>query len=186
MTAPGTQITRKCSDCDQAKPLEQFNRNRSRAAGREYICRDCKHARDQRYRQANPGKGNLRSQRWNAANRDRRRTIMRRYNETHREARRDQDRSRYVGHRDTVADHYGRTCACCGSTDRLTIDHVNGDGRERRLVIGPGRLYRWLVRNGLPAGFQTLCFPCNRSKGSGESCRLDHVGTQVREARAGW
>lgn len=80
------------------------------------------------------------------------------------------------GLREQVFAHYGASCACCGSLARLTIDHVRGDGLEHRRRIGPGTcaLYRWLIRNEFPAGFQTLCRPCNASKGRGRSCRLDH------------
>ena len=83
--------------------------------------------------------------------------------------------------------HYGDgTCACCGTTDELTIDHVHGDGAEHRRVIGEGggALYHWLVVNGLPDGFQVLCDPCNRSKGRGPACRTDHERTDADAALA--
>jgi hypothetical protein len=78
-----------------------------------------------------------------------------------------------------VLDHYGRECACCGSTDRLQIDHVDGRGREHRQELfgnqraGPP-FYAWLIKQGFPAGFQSLCLRCNRSKGDGPACRLTH------------
>ena len=83
--------------------------------------------------------------------------------------------------RDQVFDHYGRACACCGSAESLTIDHVYGGGSQHRLeVLGRKTaagttFYGWLVRNGFPEGFQTLCFPCNNSKNTGERCRIDHA-----------
>ena len=82
-----------------------------------------------------------------------------------------------VRKREAVFDHYGRVCACCGSTENLTVDHVNGDGSAHRAKIGHGsaRLYRWLVVNGFPDGFQILCAPCNVSKGRRKSCRIDHA-----------
>jgi hypothetical protein len=91
--------------------------------------------------------------------------------------RRAQLRAELARLRVVVFQHYGWTCACCGSSDRLTIDHVNGDGREHRKQIGTSsrHYYRWLVANGFPDGFQTLCLPCNNSKRSGDRCRLDHV-----------
>jgi len=36
---------------------------------------------------------------------------------------------------------------------------------------------RWLVKNGFPEGFQTLCRPCNVSKKRGTRCRLKHQAT---------
>jgi len=79
-----------------------------------------------------------------------------------------------------VLDHYGHTCACCGTTEQLTVDHVNGDGGQHRMELfgtqeaGSAAIHRWLIKNGFPDGFQVLCWPCNRSKGNGKRCRLDH------------
>jgi hypothetical protein len=86
--------------------------------------------------------------------------------------------------RKLVFDHYGHACSCpgCGSTRRLVIDHVNGDGREWRIRLfgrndcGSRIIYLWLIRNGFPdEGLQVLCQPCNASKGRGTACRLDHA-----------
>lgn len=78
--------------------------------------------------------------------------------------------------RQRVFAHYGTTCACCGTADALTIDHVNGDGKRHREEIGHrGReIYAWLIRNDFPPGFQTLCKSCNCSKREGERCQLIH------------
>lgn len=65
-----------------------------------------------------------------------------------------------------VFDHYGRVCRRCGETDGrcLTIDHTDQLGAKHRAPNGDrytGRaLYAWLIRNGYPAGFRTLCGNC--------------------------
>jgi hypothetical protein len=47
----------------------------------------------------------------------------------------------------------------------LTIDHINGGGRQHRLQAGvKGDFYTWLKRNGFPPGFQVLCWNCNHAK----------------------
>lgn len=85
--------------------------------------------------------------------------------------------------RQAVFDHYGHACACCGSADRLTIDHINGDGRQHREDLfgrnqcGSMVMYLWLIRNGFPDGFQALCLPCNTSKGDGAQCGLHRDGS---------
>jgi hypothetical protein len=83
--------------------------------------------------------------------------------------------------RAAVFDHYGWACACCGATENLTIDHVNGGGRAHRLTLfgnaeqGGTHFWRWLADQGFPEGFQTLCMPCNSSKRDTARCRLEHA-----------
>ena len=63
-----------------------------------------------------------------------------------------------------VLSHYGpaHTLRCawpeCGvcDIDLLTLDHVNNDGAQD--VRKSATLYRHLIRNGFPEGFQTLCW----------------------------
>ncbi len=78
-----------------------------------------------------------------------------------------------------VIGHYsGGTfgCACCGQKERdfLTIDHVKGNGNRESKELGIPRggspLYRWLVRNGYPPGYQVLCINCNMSKAKNGVC----------------
>lgn len=67
-----------------------------------------------------------------------------------------------------VLTHYGLRCACCGDTtiEFLSLDHIEGGGNKHRKSIGGGaNLYRWIVKNNFPEGFQVLCFNCNLSKG---------------------
>ncbi len=70
-----------------------------------------------------------------------------------------------------VFSHYGGfRCACCGDCHEvfLNIDHVNNDGAAHRRAALKGKggesLYRWLKKQGFPAGYQVLCFNCNFAK----------------------
>ena len=72
-------------------------------------------------------------------------------------------------------EHYGGVppkCTCCGEKEFefLTIDHINNDGKEHRKLIGAGSyaLYRWLLKNNFPDGFQIMCMNCNWAKGHHE------------------
>ena len=69
------------------------------------------------------------------------------------------------GMKKKVFEHYGIKCADCGIEDMdvLSIDHINGGGREHRKKIGR-KINIWLCRNNFPEGFQTLCFNCNWKK----------------------
>lgn len=70
--------------------------------------------------------------------------------------------------RNTVLEHYGKICACCGEADPrfLTIDHKNNDGYVQRRLDGSRRAgnYKWIIKNGFPTDLQVLCFNCNSGK----------------------
>lgn len=74
-----------------------------------------------------------------------------------------------------VLAHYGETCACCGGWEKLQIRSLG--------VIDPPRngVYGWLIRNGFPAGFETLCISCRMSKSKGKNapgeCWLPHAAS---------
>jgi hypothetical protein len=77
------------------------------------------------------------------------------------------NKKRYELIRDKILDHYGRRCSCCGETESrfLEVDHVNNDGKEHRKIVRTNNLYRWLIKNNFPEGFQILCSNCNKAKG---------------------
>jgi hypothetical protein len=88
-------------------------------------------------------------------------------------------RDRIAATRTAVFSHYGTACVCCGATEPLEIDHVNGGGTAHRIELfghssTSAHFFRWLIREGFPDGFQTMCEPCNASKGDGAACRLWH------------
>jgi len=80
----------------------------------------------------------------------------------------------------TVMEHYSKGppwCACCGESERdfLVVDHVYGHGNEHRRktfgrIQGGWQLYKWLIDQGFPLGFQVLCYNCNASKGKHGNC----------------
>lgn len=66
---------------------------------------------------------------------------------------------------------YGGKCTCCGETelDFLTIDHVNGGGRQHRKIT-QNQTYVWLKKNKYPTGFRVLCWNCNCAVGLFGTC----------------
>jgi hypothetical protein len=74
--------------------------------------------------------------------------------------------------KEIVLSHYSGgvpKCACCGeqNMDFLSIDHIEGGGREqtRKLKRGGTSFYRWLRDNGYPSGYRVLCINCNSALG---------------------
>lgn len=57
-------------------------------------------------------------------------------------------------------------CACCRVTNLefLSLDHINGGGRQHRKTIKI-RWWEWLRKNNYPDGFRVLCHNCNQSTG---------------------
>ena len=58
-------------------------------------------------------------------------------------------------------------CVCCkeNNVKFLSMDHINGGGKEHREQIakelGWQDLYKWLIKHNFPEGFQVLCYNCN-------------------------
>lgn len=71
-----------------------------------------------------------------------------------------------------VFDHYGWRCVCCGITisDFLTLDHVNGNGREDRRGQCMENMYLRIIHAAFPDTYRILCFNCNCSRGCYEYC----------------
>ncbi len=69
-----------------------------------------------------------------------------------------------------VLSHYSGgkpRCKCCGITgiEFLTLDHINGDGKEDRKKHGAGMaFYAKMKRLGYPNHLQVLCWNCNLSR----------------------
>jgi hypothetical protein len=149
---------KRCTLCKSLKPFTDFTADKSAPDGRRSRCKRC-HA-DVENRQ--------------------RATGLRKPQRVDPVKHRERVRREAVDFAQKVYAHYGRECACCGTTEQLTIDHIDGRGREHRLeVFGRPRvdavmMYRWLIRNGFPDGFQVLCQPCNASKARGDHCRIWH------------
>jgi len=87
--------------------------------------------------------------------------------------------------RKKVFDYYGNKCACCGESEQkfLTIDHINGGGNIHRKKLGKSGfvMYKWLVKNDFPDGFQLLCYNCNCAKGFWGECPHQSCKEKVNE-----
>ena len=162
--------TKTCTKCRQELPLDRFSPDRKSAGGRRSRCRACRSESARQERKDNPEPS---------------RAASRKYRTDHPEKRLAQGRRHRDRLRDQVFDHYGRACACCGTTEDLTADHVDGNGRAHRIELfgranAAGKdFWRWLVSQGFPPGFQTLCRPCNRSKGTGLRCKLEQTADEA-------
>lgn len=74
-----------------------------------------------------------------------------------------------IKRRRKIIEHYSGIppkCSCCGEKEYLclTIDHIDGDGKENRLEIGQSNIEYWIFKNDFPNGIQILCYNCNFAK----------------------
>lgn len=84
-----------------------------------------------------------------------------------------------------VLTHYSGSppfCVCCKEAhiEFLSIDHVNGGGSAHRREVGSSSVYNWLVKNGFPEGFRTLCMNCNLSFGHRGYCPHNALPETIR------
>ena len=70
-----------------------------------------------------------------------------------------------------ILDRYGKSCVICGFDDirALQLDHIENNGAQERKSLGGQKIsganfYLYLIKQGLPDGYQTLCANCNNIK----------------------
>ena len=79
-------------------------------------------------------------------------------------------RTYYYKNRKKVIGHYSNNtneCKCCKEQnfDFLTLHHSNNNGSEHRKNKSVASdIYRWLIVNNYPCGYEVLCYNCNCGK----------------------
>jgi hypothetical protein len=61
-------------------------------------------------------------------------------------------------------EHYGKSrCFCCGEAEPifLALDHINGGGRQHRMMAKISHMATWAKRHGWPPLFRVACHNCN-------------------------
>jgi hypothetical protein len=145
--------TKPCFICKAVKPLEQFPVVRRNGRERPHsYCDDCNKSKKRGEYAAD------RAHRIELATE--RKRWLKKVDPTYREKERGYARAL----RQQMLNAYGRECECCGEATEqfLTLEHVNGDGKEHRARLGNASVLRDLRRRGWPTdGFAILCMNCN-------------------------
>jgi len=125
----------------------------------------------------------LGSQLWRLLNPERVKQARKTHALSHREQLREKARKTNRRLKIEVLAHYSLDglikCECCLEEEIqfLSIDHIGGNGKAHRKLIGGAQaLYPWLRRNGYPPGFRVLCFNCNLSLGFYGNCPHKRLG----------
>jgi hypothetical protein len=133
----------KCRSC--GVPLTEDNWYQSYRRKRMHLCITCARAQTKAFQKSHPDE-------------------VRRYARKYR-------RKRHIKDRLSVMLHYGGSPPHCANPfgqhvepytdDRaLSIDHIEGGGHRHKKLLRRVDLYRWLVENNFPSGFQVLCMNC--------------------------
>ncbi len=133
-------MEQRCKKCGGSK---------TKKSGKYMRCKPCTDARIGTWREKVGGALQVKNLAYKAENRDRANRV---------------EKERREKIRSAVLDHYGKSCECCGESERafLCIDHVAGGGNEHRRSVGSGTaLQKWLLDSNFPPGFRTLCHNCN-------------------------
>ena len=82
--------------------------------------------------------------------------------------------SKYQEKRLIVLSHYSDgklECACCGesNSDLLTLQHINGDGKEERKNLTK-TIWQTIIDKGFPPGYEILCWNCHGSLSRHKYC----------------
>lgn len=134
--------TKLCSKCRERKDVKDFSTHTQTKDGLYPSCRSCNYE----------------------ANRI--------YSKRHREKNPGYSAAYYRELKNKVIAGYGSKCACCSEAERmfLTLDHVNGGGRQERKRKGSHFPYLDALNRDFPADYQVLCFNCNCAKGLYGKC----------------
>jgi len=144
----------------------------------QYLCKQCRQARDRAYYEQTKEVRNTNRKRVYHADPEHVLKNVRRDSKVY-------DAVRKL----RVLAHYSSgelACVHCGEDDLacLSIDHINGGGQQHRRVVG-SHFYAWLIKNDFPDGYQTLCMNCQMRKKHNEEefNNLEHIERRVKYGR---
>lgn len=153
---------KRCSACEQYKPLTTFHNDKQRWDGKFPRCYECEAGR----RRTDAYLANRKRYKSKPATREKERIAA---------------RARTANRKRRVIDHYGGKCACCGerSIEFLSLDHIDGGGSKHRKTLGAkfgSSMYVWAEQQGYPIMFRVLCMNCNWARGQYGYCPHEAMG----------
>jgi len=163
-----TETERKCSVCNNIRPINDFKENRGNF---RRLCSKCFKIKKKEYRTRSDNKRKeKRRLKWkdDSSYRERNYDAVRKYRSNNKKllAARNREKRRRI--RENVLTKYGGRCVCCGETqfEFLAVDHVNNNGsKERKEIGGSCRVYKKLLTLPIQSDYQILCHNCNMSIG---------------------
>lgn len=139
-------MKKRCPKCSQELSSSKFYKNANGTL--DSYCKDCK--REYRNQARREKRGYYGSEKFKKTTKE----YKKRYNKNLNEQRKAQVISELTSGE--------MCCSLCGFDDirALSVDHIDGNGAEHRKSVRGCHLYKWLIKNNFPEGFQVLCMNC--------------------------
>jgi DNA-directed RNA polymerase subunit RPC12/RpoP len=149
-----------CSRCHNIFPFEEMRKDSARPNKIGYDCKYCGREFSKNYNINHKDRIEV----YRKKNHDKILNAHRKYNLENAEKFKEYRRKKTIEKKVNVLSHYSNNdmkCKYCGFTDlrALSLDHINGGGNKHRKEIGEN-IYRWIIKNNYPEGFQVLCMNC--------------------------
>lgn len=140
--------TKWCNYCKITQTTDNFGKDSRTKSGLRVYCRKCEVIRRKESYKINRLKRIKSSMEWKQKNR----IVDLKYQREYRQK-----------IREKILEVYGKKCQCCGENHQefLTIDHINGGGREHRKHIGTLHAYKEIIRENNHDKYRVLCMNCN-------------------------
>lgn len=156
--------TKKCTKCQNEKPLDEFHNVKRNKDGKHNKCKTCasEYQKSLRNRPERVKQRTEYNRRWREANPDK--------VAAWRPKAAERTKAAYQRKRAEVLEAYGNECACCNEStvQFLTLDHKNGRnqsldaGKERNGTGTVYRLHKLLPK--LDPDIEILCWNCNSGR----------------------
>lgn len=134
-----------CTSCNEEKPYSKFNKDKNRADGFYPYCKICSNKTSIEHYQKNKKHYQKIHKEWYFANPG----YSRHRNNKRRALQRKAEGSYTKEEFETLCQHYGNICLCCGKKKKLTVDHI--------IPLSKGG------KNSID-NIQPLCLTCNKKK----------------------
>lgn len=149
-----------CGKCSTTKTVSEFYKDGSKKDGLATVCKLCKNQANKSWQIQNPGSVNAVKEKYRVANRDKTRAAVSKWQKKNPEKVSDSNHKRrvrllnsqsYQLSKSDMKRLYSSSCAYCGATEDITLDHVVPLKRGGSHGIG---------------NLVAACRTCNSSKGA--------------------
>lgn len=156
-------MIKTCKNCLIEKDIESFTKNRTQKDGFEKLCKVCRAYKKKSIYHSNPEERKKyidRNKIWMKNNRPKI-NLWR--------------KNKVSSLRFEILKSYGDKCSCCGESEKrfLTIDHINGGGKEHRAKFNNTAyaVYKDIINGKFDKNlYRILCMNCNFAIRFGDKC----------------